>query len=156
MIAHPRSCGILLYRRSAGAIEVWLGHMGGPLWARKDAAAWSIPKGEPNPDETDLAAAHREFREEIGAPAPNERYEHLGDYRYASGKVVTVFAAESAASVQFVGSNDFEMEWPPRSGRTQRFPEIDRAEWVPLDDALEKLVKGQRPMLADLITLREL
>ncbi len=150
MIPHPRSCGILLYRRVAGATELWLGHMGGPLWARKDAAAWSIPKGEPHPDEDDLDAARREFLEEIGIPAPDEPYEHLGDYRYASGKVVTVFAAETAANLAFAGSNDFEMEWPPRSGLIGRFPEIDRATWVTVAEAPDKLVKGQRPMVAAL------
>jgi predicted NUDIX family NTP pyrophosphohydrolase len=121
--------------------------MGGPFWARKDAAAWSIPKGEPLDSEADLAAALREFAEEIGAQAPDEQYRHLGDFRQSSGKVVTVFAAETSADIRFVSSNAFELEWPPRSGRMQQFPEIDRAEWTPLNLAADRLVKGQRPML---------
>jgi predicted NUDIX family NTP pyrophosphohydrolase len=150
MASLVRSCGVLLYREERGETRVWIGHMGGPFWARKDAAAWSIPKGEPLAAEADLAAALREFAEEIGQPAPQEEYTHLGDFRQASGKVVTVFAARTDAEVEFVASNDFELEWPPRSGRLQRFPEIDRAAWTPLADAAEKLVKGQRPMLVAL------
>ncbi len=142
-----RSCGILLYRRGRDGALVWIGHMGGPYWARKDAAAWSIPKGEPLEAESDLDAALREFAEEIGQPAPDEEYERLGDFRQPSGKVVTVFAGHTDAPVGFVASNDFELEWPPHSGRIQRFPEIDRAEWVPRAEAEEKMVKGQRAVL---------
>lgn len=149
-MAKLRSCGILLYRNSGLGAEVFLGHMGGPFWSRKDAAAWSIPKGEPLAAEADLAAALREFREEIGAEAPDEHYRHFGDFTQSSGKVVTVFAASTSADVVFVESNTFETEWPPRSGRMQSFAEIDRAEWVELDAALEKVVKGQVPMLQQL------
>ncbi len=151
MIAILRSCGILLHRSTSAGTEVFLGHMGGPFWGRKDAAAWSIPKGEPLAAEADLAAALREFREEIGAPAPDERYQHFGDFSQSSGKVVTVFAASTAAEVVFVESNTFDSEWPPRSGRMQSFPEIDRAEWIDIATAMEKVVKGQVPILEQLV-----
>jgi len=144
------SAGILLYRRLP-ALEIYIAHMGGPFWARKDAAAWSIPKGLYLPDEPPLAAAIREFTEEIGAPPPDVDYELLGAFRQSSGKVVTVFAAETNFAVETVTSNTFSLEWPPRSGRMQDFPEIDRAGWFPLEAAREKLVKGQLPMLDALI-----
>ena len=139
------SAGILLYRRMP-RLEVFLGKMGGPFWARKDSAAWSIPKGLYLPgDEEPLPAALREFAEEIGAPAPEVDYVLLGEFRQPSGKRLTVFAGEGDA--QFVGSNTFEVEWPPRSGRLQAFPEIETAEWFDLETARVKLVKGQLPIL---------
>lgn len=142
------SAGILLYRRTPG-LEVFLGHMGGPFWARKDAAAWSIPKGlYLSGDEEPLAAALREFAEEVGAPAPEVDYALLGEFRQPSGKRLTVFAGEGDAV--FVGSNTFEVEWPPRSGRVQEFPEVDRAEWFDLPTAREKIVRGQLPILGKL------
>lgn len=137
------SAGILLYRRSPG-LQVFIGKMGGPFWARKDAAAWSIPKGLYDGEEP-LAAARREFAEEIGAPAPDADYVQLGEFRQPSGKRLTVFAAEHDA--QFVASNVFELEWPPRSGRLQQFPEIETAAWFDLAEARVKLVKGQLPIL---------
>jgi predicted NUDIX family NTP pyrophosphohydrolase len=140
------SAGILLYRRTPG-LEVFLGKMGGPFWARKDAAAWSIPKGLYF-DEEPLAAARREFVEEIGIPAPDVAYRPLGEFRLPSGKRLTVFAGEGDAA--FVASNTFEIEWPPRSGRLQQFPEIEAAGWFGLDEARVKLVKGQLPVLAAL------
>jgi predicted NUDIX family NTP pyrophosphohydrolase len=140
------SAGILLWRRR-DSVEVYIAHMGGPFWAKKDAAAWSIPKGEYFDDEDPLAAAIREFGEEIGVPAPPLDYLNLGEFRQASGKVVTAFAAESDFEVAEVHSNTFPAEWPPRSGRIQEFPEIDRAEWVTLDAAGIRLVKGQLPIL---------
>lgn len=142
------SAGILLYRRSPG-LEGFLGKMGGPFWARKDAAGWSIPKGLYT-DEEPLAAALREFAEEIGAPAPDAEYALLGEFRQPSGKRLTVFAAE--ADARFVASNTFEVEWPPRSGRMQQFPEIETAQWFDLDTAGEKLVKGQLPILERLLS----
>lgn len=142
-----RSCGILLYRRTGAGAELWLGHMGGPFWAKQDAAAWSIPKGEPLGAETALAAALREFEEETGTPPPPEDYELLGEFRQPSGKIVTVFTAETDAAVPFVSSNTFELEWPPHSGRIGRFPEIDAGGWVPLNDARGRLVRSQLPML---------
>ncbi|MBN9240435.1 MAG: DNA mismatch repair protein MutT [Micrococcales bacterium 70-64] len=137
------SAGILLTRRAPG-LEVFLAHMGGPFWAGKDAAAWSIPKGIYT-DEPPLTAALREFAEEIGAPAPPADYAQLGEFRLPSGKRLTVFTAEGEAA--FVASNTFEVEWPPRSGQLRSFPEVDRAEWFPLDVAREKITKGQLQVL---------
>jgi len=142
------SAGILLYRRTPG-LEVFLAHMGGPFWARKDAAAWSIPKGLYVPgDEEPLAAALREFAEEIGAPPPDVEYRLLGEFRQPSGKRITVYAGEGDA--QFVASNTFELEWPPRSGRMQEFPEMDAGGWFPLDEARVKILTGQLPTLGAL------
>jgi predicted NUDIX family NTP pyrophosphohydrolase len=138
------SAGILLYRRSP-ELEMFIGHMGGPFWARKDAGAWSIPKGLFSSEETPLAAAVREFQEETGVELPAYDYVELGEFRYPSGKRVTVFAAESALALAEISSNTFEIEWPPRSGRMQEFPELDRAGWFDLDTAREKLVKAQVP-----------
>ena len=140
------SAGILLYRRMPG-LEVFLGHMGGPFWRGKDAAAWSIPKGTFTEEEEPLAAARREFAEEIGRPAPEVDYRELGAFRYSSGKLVWVFAGESDFDPSEIRSNTFEIEWPPRSGRRQEFPEIDAAGWFTLDAARERLVKGQRAAL---------
>lgn len=141
-----RSAGILLHRR-APAREVWIAHMGGPFWARKDAGAWSIPKGLYDADEDPLAAALREFAEEIGTPAPAVEYESLGEFRYSSGKRLAVFAAESDFAIDALAGNTFALEWPPRSGRMRDFPEVDDARWVSLEAARQKLVKGQLPIL---------
>jgi len=146
MAAH--SAGILLYRIAASGPEVWLGHMGGPFWARKREHSWSIPKGEAEPGEGDLELALREFAEEVGTPAPELGYELLGTFRYSSGKTVTVFAAEAPDfEVAEVRSNTFELEWPPRSGRMRTFPEIDEARWVAISEARVLLVAGQLPSL---------
>ena len=145
------SAGILLYRREP-RLEVFLGHMGGPFWRGKDAAAWSIPKGIYT-DEEPLAAALREFAEEVGRPAPDVEYVELGEFRYSSGKVVTVFAGESDFDTADVVSNTFEIEWPPGSGRLQAFPEFDAVGWFTLDRARDRLVKGQRPALDRLARL---
>jgi predicted NUDIX family NTP pyrophosphohydrolase len=139
--------GILLYRRAGASLEVWIAHMGGPFWAKKDAGAWSIPKGEYPPDEDALVAAMREFTEEIGVAPPDVEYERLGDFRQPSGKVVTAFAAESDFAIERVSSNTFELEWPPRSGRIREFAEIDDARWFPIEEARSKLVKGQLAIL---------
>ena len=146
-----RSAGLLLYRRTAAAAEVLIGHMGGPFWARKDEGAWSIPKGEYEDDEEPLAVALREFAEELGAPPPAGAAVELGEFRQSGGKRVTVFAREGDLDASEVRSNEFEMEWPRGSGRMQRFPEIDRAEWMPLDRARAKLVKGQVPAIDALV-----
>ncbi len=142
------SAGILLYRLADGGPEVLIAHMGGPYWASKDAGAWSIPKGEYDPDaEQALDAARREFREELGVDPPDGSYAELGTYPYSSGKRVTVFVADGAgftATADDFVFGEFEMPWPPRSGRTATFPEVDRAEWMPLAEARERLVKGQR------------
>jgi predicted NUDIX family NTP pyrophosphohydrolase len=127
--------------------------MGGPFWARKDAGGWSIPKGEFLPGEDALLAARREFGEEIGVPAPALDYVKLGEFRQPSGKVVTAFAAESDLEVDAVHSNTFPVEWPPKSGRIQEFPEIDRAEWMPVTDAAWRLVAGQVALLDALTAL---
>jgi predicted NUDIX family NTP pyrophosphohydrolase len=142
-----RSAGILLHRRSGGALEVYIAHMGGPFWAKKDARAWSVPKGEIESGEDELGAALREFGEEIGRPAPALPYERLGEFRQSSGKVVIVWTAEGDFDDAPVDGNTFELEWPPRSGRTQSFPEIDDARWFALDAARDKLVASQVPVL---------
>ncbi|MCU1550102.1 MAG: hypothetical protein JWR36_662 [Glaciihabitans sp.] len=146
-MAAIRSAGIVLYRRNAAGPEVWIAHMGGPFWSRKDAAAWSIPKGEYADGEDPLAAAVREFGEEIGTPPPDVDYAPLGEFRQSSGKIVTAFAAETDFAVATIISNTFPLEWPPKSGNVQEFPEVDDARWVPLAEARLKLVKGQLPIL---------
>src|SRR5919199_1555782 len=139
-----RSAGLLLYRRPPeGGVEVLIGHMGGPFWARKDDGGWSIPKGEYEDGEDPFAVCLREFEEELGSPCPAESFEPLGEARQPSGKRLTVWAAEGDFDATTAKSNTFEMEWPPRSGQPQEFPEIDRAEWFPVDVARTKLVKGQ-------------
>jgi predicted NUDIX family NTP pyrophosphohydrolase len=124
--------------------------MGGPFWARKDNGAWSIPKGEYAPPETPLAAARREFEEEMGSAAPRGPYLELGTNRQPSGKIITTFAVEGDFDLSTFASNLFEMEWPRGSGRVQQFPEMDRAAWFPLDQAAVKLTRGQVPILQDL------
>ena len=144
------SAGILLHRVGPAGREVLLGHMGGPFWARKDDGAWSIPKGEHGPDEEPLAVAHREFAEELGSPVPAAELLPLGELR-AGGKLLRIWAGEGDLDASAVRSNTFTMEWPPRSGRQQEFPEIDRSAWFPVDVAREKLVKGQVPFLDRLL-----
>jgi predicted NUDIX family NTP pyrophosphohydrolase len=141
----PRlSSGLLLYRRGGDGVEVLLVHPGGPFWARRDDGAWSVPKGEHGPDEDPLAVAIREFGEELGAPPPLDRPPaSLGELRQPSGKRITAWAAEGDLDVRAVHSNTFTMEWPPRSGRTSEFPEVDRAAWFDLEAARRKLVPGQ-------------
>ena len=142
------SAGILLYRRtSPGGLEVWIGHMGGPYWAGRDEHAWSIPKGEHPPEEEPLAAALREFAEEMGTPAPATDYVLLGSFRQSSKKTVTVFTAEADFAPEQIVSNTFALEWPPRSGTVREYPEIDDAGWYPEPVARTKLVKGQLPVL---------
>jgi predicted NUDIX family NTP pyrophosphohydrolase len=139
-----RSAGLLVYRRAEDGIEVLLVHPGGPYWARKDDGAWSIPKGEHDVDEEPLDVAIREFREELGVDPPDTvAAVPLGEHRQPSGKLVTAWAVESDVDVSEIVSNTFEMEWPPRSGRTAEFPEVDRAGWFTPDDARRKLLRGQ-------------
>ena len=146
------SAGVLLWRRGRdGAVEVLLGHMGGPFWARKDAGGWSIPKGEAGAGEELFDVARREFAEELGSPVPARAFLDLGELRVSSGKLLTVWAAEGDLDADATVSNTFTMEWPPRSGRTQQFPEIDRSAWVVLDAARDKLVRGQVPFLDRLL-----
>lgn len=150
-MAKRRSAGLLLYRRSdGGELEVMLGHMGGPYWARKDEAAWSIPKGECEPGEEPLAAAWREFEEEIGRPPPETDDDPLplGEVRQGGGrKIVMAWAVEGDMDVSEIDSDDFEMEWPPRSGELRTFPEFDRADWFPIDAARSRVVKAQAAFL---------
>jgi predicted NUDIX family NTP pyrophosphohydrolase len=140
------SAGILPYQRRQGELLVLLVHPGGPYWRNKDAGAWSIPKGEFAPGEDPEAVARREFAEELGI-APAGPLQDLGEVRQTGGKRVRAFALEGDIDVDAIRSNRFEMEWPPRSGRTQAFPEIDRAAWFPLPLAREKIIAGQRPFL---------
>ncbi|MHC6222284.1 NUDIX domain-containing protein [Arthrobacter sp. MMS24-S77] len=147
-----RSAGILLYRRTSEAeLEVWIAHMGGPFWAHKDARAWSIPKGEYLEIEDPLAAAKREFAEEMGTPPPAVDYSLLGTFRQPSGKLITVFAAESDFEPGGIVSNTFELEWPRGSGVVRSYPEIDDAVWAMESVARIKLVGGQVPVLDALI-----
>jgi predicted NUDIX family NTP pyrophosphohydrolase len=141
--ARSNSAGILLHRRGESGIEVLLVHPGGPFWARKDQGAWSIPKGELDGDEDPRACALREFAEETGTRLPDTALDDLGSVKQKSGKVVFAFAAAGDLDPSTLVSNTFELEWPPRSGRMQAFPEIDRAEWFGLDAAREKLNPAQ-------------
>src|SRR5579859_6925635 len=139
----PRSAGILLYRHQAGALQVLLVHPGGPFWARKDQGVWSIPKGEYESHEDPLAAARREFEEELGTAPPAGPTHDLGEIRQRAGKLVHAFGLEGDLDAATVVSNTCEIEWPPRSGRAITIPEIDRAEWFALSEAREKIVPAQ-------------
>lgn len=141
-----KSAGLVLYRRAGDAREVLLVHPGGPFWAKKDEGAWSIPKGLCVEGEDPLAAAVREFEEETGC-APQGPFVRLGEFRQPSRKLITAFAAGGDFDLQHFRSNSFTMEWPPRSGRMQSFPEADRAAWFTADQASSKILKGQRPIL---------
>jgi len=153
-----RSSGILLFKRPApaGELLVLIAHMGGPFWIGKDVQAWSIPKGEFDPGEDPLTAAYREFEEELGHPVPDGKVVELGEFRQPSGKRLSVFVIEADFDTSSVTSNEFEMEWPKGSGEMKRFPEIDRAEWMRIDEARRRLVRGQVPALDALVErLRE-
>jgi predicted NUDIX family NTP pyrophosphohydrolase len=145
-----KSAGVMLFRQSSGSPEVLLVHPGGPFWAKKDNGAWSIPKGVYEPDEAPEAAARREFEEETGV-AIDTPLLALGDFRQPGGKIVTAFAAEGDIDPASVRSNVFTIEWPPKSGRTTEFPEIDRAAWFDPAAAALKILKGQRPILDTLL-----
>jgi predicted NUDIX family NTP pyrophosphohydrolase len=141
-----QSAGILVYRKKNGKIEVFLGHPGGPFWAKKDDAAWSIPKGEYAEGEDAFEAAKREYREEVGHPAPDGDYLPLGKIN-ASGKHVTAWAVEKDIGDIEIKSNMVTIDWPPRSGNKMEIPEIDRAEWFEISAALIKVYAGQRELL---------
>ncbi|MFI8218986.1 NUDIX domain-containing protein [Streptomyces sp. NPDC085932] len=142
-----RSAGLLLFRPSNHGPEVLLGHMGGPFFARREAGAWTIPKGEYEPDEPAWQAARREFREELGLPPPDGEPIDLGEVRQTNGKVVTVWAIEADLDPAAIVPGTFHMEWPPRSGRLQEFPELDRVAWFGLERAREVIVKAQAAFL---------
>lgn len=150
-----RSAGILLYRIGDGRPEAFLVHMGGPLWARKDAGAWSIPKGEFEPGEEPLRAARREFAEETGLKIEGEFIE-LQPVRQSGGKTVLAWAVRGDCDPASIRSNLFTMEWPPGSGRVQSFPEVDRAAWFTLEEAARKIVRGQAGFIDQLKKLLEL
>jgi len=142
-----RSAGLVLYRERDGVLEVLICHMGGPYWARKDERAWSIPKGAVEDGEEPLAAARREFAEELGSPPPDGPLVALGEIRQSSGKRVVAWAVPGDLDPDAIRSMEFEVEWPPRSGRMRRYPEVDRAAWVDVETARRKLVKGQVPLV---------
>ena len=142
-----RSAGILLYRRAANDLEVLLVHPGGPFWTRRDAGAWSIPKGEYEPEDDPLAAARREFEEELGSAPPGTEPLELGEVRQKSGKLVRAWALEGDLEATAAFSNNFTVEWPPRSGQMRQFPEVDRAEWFTLAAAREKINSAQAAFL---------
>ena len=146
-MAGTQSAGLLLYRRRPDGPEVLLVHPGGPFWARRDEGAWSLPKGECEPGEEPLAAALREFEEELGMAAPESGWHDLGSVVQRGGKTVRAWAGEGDLEVSDIRSGTFSLEWPPRSGRRQDFPEVDRAAWFPLEAARERLLEAQRPFL---------
>jgi predicted NUDIX family NTP pyrophosphohydrolase len=147
-----QAAGILLFRRSPSGLEVLLAHPGGPLWARKDDGAWTLPKGQFTGGEAPLDAAKREFEEEMGCK-PSGDFQPLGTLKQPSGKVIHAWAAESDFDVTTVKSNLFSLEWPPKSGRMGEFPEVDRAAWFSIDEARVKILKGQAPFLDRLLAL---
>ena len=151
MSGGKQSAGILLYRDRDGFIEVFLVHPGGPFWAKKDLGAWSIPKGEFS-DEDPLAAALREFEEEVGFQ-PEGPFTELPSVRQAAGKTVFCWSAEGDLDPAGLRSNTFTMEWPPRSGRIQEFPEVDRAAWFGIEEAKAKINKAQAAFLDALSAL---
>ena len=145
-----QSAGLLLYRKQKEQLEVFLVHPGGPLWTKKDVGAWSIPKGEFDEEEP-LMAAKREFQEETGFDAPSGEYLPLKQVRQKSEKIVHAWAIEGQVDAEQIHSNDFEMQWPPRSGKVQAFPEIDRAAWFSVDEALQKINPGQAGLIQELL-----
>ncbi len=144
-----RSAGLLLYRLRRGRLELLLAHPGGPIWARRDEGAWSVIKGEHEPDEEPLAAARREFAEETGSAPPDPRLPAiaLGELRQPGGKRVVAFAVQSDFDADAIHSNTFSMQWPRGSGRAREFPEIDRAAWFDAETARSKLLSGQVPFV---------
>lgn len=140
------SAGLLAWRCEDDELLVFLVHMGGPFWSGKESAAWSVPKGLYEADEDPYAAARREFTEEVGAPAPAGDPLDLGTVRSGT-KVIRAYAVPAGPELSFVASNTFSMEWPPRSGRTQEFPEADRGEWLALATARQRIVRSQVPFL---------
>ena len=146
------SAGLLLYRRGEGrALEVLLVHPGGPFFAKRDDGVWGLPKGEYEPGDDPLSTALREFEEETGAAPPASDLIDLGQVTQRSGKVVTAWAVAGDLDASAIVSNTFPLEWPPRSGRTQEFPEVDRADWLTVDAARAKILPAQEPFLDRLV-----
>ena len=146
-----RSAGILMYRRRGPGLELLLVHPGGPFWQKKDRGAWSLPKGEYEAGEDPLAAARREFAEELGGALPDRSVHELGRIKQPSGKEIIAFAVEGDFDPAALKSNRFALEWPPGSGRTQSFPEVDRAEWLAPERAREQIQPGQAGFIARLL-----
>ena len=146
-----QSAGILIYRKGNTGLEVLLVHPGGPFWAKKDWGAWSIPKGEFDDDEEPLDAAKREIEEETGIKVSGNFIE-LSPVRHKSGKLVYAWALQKDVDPEFITSNSFEIEWPPKSGQKKSFPEIDKAAWFDTDEAKKKIIEGQAPLLSELLT----
>ncbi|WP_406470841.1 NUDIX domain-containing protein [Streptomyces hirsutus] len=142
-----RSAGLLVFRHTDHGLEVLLGHMGGPFFARRDAGAWTVPKGEYDAGEMAWDAARREFEEELGLPPPDGEAVPLGEVRQSGGKTVTAWAVEGDLDPAAVVPGTFRMEWPPKSGRTREFPELDRVQWLALDRARELVVSAQAAFL---------
>lgn len=140
--AKNQSAGLLLFRNAGGDVQILLGHPGGPFWINRDSGAWTIPKGLIAPGESPLEAARREFAEETGHH-PNGKSLPLGDAKQPGGKVVHIWAVQGDWDAKRLRSNTFQMEWPPKSGRQQTFPELDRASWFPISEARQKILKGQ-------------
>jgi predicted NUDIX family NTP pyrophosphohydrolase len=148
--ASKKSAGLLLFRETATGLEVLLVHPGGPFWAKKDDGSWSIPKGEFEEGEEPLAAAKREFEEEMGVP-PSGEFLPLKPLKQPSGKLVFAWALRSDFDPSSLKSNTFSMEWPPKSGRQREFPEVDKAAWFDMETARRKILKGQAPFLDQLL-----
>ncbi|MFI0808670.1 NUDIX domain-containing protein [Streptomyces echinatus] len=142
-----RSAGLLLFRHTGEGLEVLLGHMGGPYFAKKDAGAWTVPKGEYDPEEPAWEAARREFREELGLAPPDGEAVPLGEVVQSNGKIVTAWAVEAELDPAAIVPGTFTMEWPPRSGRTQEFPELDRVAWFGLEAARAVIITAQAAFL---------
>jgi predicted NUDIX family NTP pyrophosphohydrolase len=145
-----RSAALLVYKRTKTEVEVFLVHPGGPFWVKKDLGAWSLPKGEFNDGEDGLSAAKREFLEEVGQKVEGS-FIALTPVKQRGGKVVQAWAVEGDVDAAAVKSNEFEMEWPPRSGRTARFPEVDRGQWFGMAEALRRILPAQAPILEELL-----
>ena len=150
-----KSAGLLLYRQASdgSCIELLLAHPGGPFWRNKDEGAWTIPKGEFSDEENPLAAAKREFEEELGAQPPAGDYLQLKPIKQKNGKVVHAWAVEGDFDPATINSNTFQQEWPPKSGRMQTFPEVDRAAWFAAEVAKKKMLSGQPALIDELLTL---
>lgn len=146
-MASKISAGILLYRVQSGGVEVLLVHPGGPFWAKKDEGAWFVPKGEVDPEEELLLAAKREFREELGSEPPAGGFLSLGSVKNKGGKVIHAWAVEGDLDVASIVSNTFSLEWPPRSGKKVDFPEVDRARFFSLEEALRRMSHAESPFL---------